>query len=107
MVGSARIIVRDSTVTVGTTSVEVSPETGTRQRNTLVLTNTSPSLQVISLSWAREAVAGQGIVLLAGEHHVESIGEGFAPMNSRICAVASLAGGTLAIHERMQDEKVL
>jgi hypothetical protein len=103
MVQSARIIIRESTVSVGATSVEVSPETGTRQRNTIVLTNTSSLNQTISLAWLGDAVVGNGIVLLAGEHHVESIDSGFIPLNSRISAIASAAGGTLAVHERLQD----
>jgi hypothetical protein len=102
----ARIIIRESSVTIGTSVVEISPETGTRQRNTLVLTNTSTASQKISLAWNSEAVAGKGIVLLAGEHHVESIDTGFIPLNSRITGIADGAGGTLAIHERLQDEVV-
>jgi hypothetical protein len=106
MVQSSRILIRDTTVSVGTSAVEVSPETGTRQRNVLVLTNTSTSNQKISLSWSSDAIAGNGVVLLAGEHHVESIDKGFIPLNARISAIADNAGGALAIHERLQDEVV-
>lgn len=95
------LIPRDNTVTVGATSVELSPETGAKQRQALVITNTSTAGQIISLAWGKEAVAGEGIVLLSGEHHVEAIDSAFKPLNSRICAISDAVGGTVAIHERL------
>lgn len=95
------LLPREDSVSVGVTSVEVSPETGSKQRQAIVLTNTSAGGQVISLAWGRDAVAGKGITLLAGEHHVEAIDKGFIPLNARISAIADAAGGTLAIHERL------
>jgi hypothetical protein len=96
---------REDTLAVGTSSVEVSPETGTKQRSVLVLTNTSIGGQIISLAWGRDAVAGRGVTLLPGEHHVESIDKGFIPLNIRIAAISDVAGGTLAIHERILNER--
>ena len=92
---------RDSVVTVGATSVEVSPENGSKQRSVLVFTNNSTAGQKITLAWGKDAVMGQGIVLLPGEHHVESIDKGFIPLNVRITAIADAAGGSLAVHERL------
>jgi len=92
---------REDTVSVGATSVQVSPETGSKQRQALVLTNTSTGGQVISLAWGRQAVAGKGIVLSPQEHHVEAIDHGFVPLNFEINAIADGAGGSLAIHERL------
>lgn len=100
MVGQT-IIPRDETVSVGTSSVELSPETGTKQRQVLVITNTSTGAQKIALAWGKDAVAGTGVVLLPGEHHVEAIDSAFIPLNTRISAEADGAGGTIAIHERL------
>lgn len=101
MVGGT-IVPRDTTVTVGTSSVEISPETGRKQRSAVILTNTSTGGQKIALAWGKDAVAGQGVVLLPGEHHVESWEkDGFLPLNMRIAACADAAGGTLAVHERL------
>lgn len=101
------LVPRDSTVTVGTSAVEVSPETGTKQRSVLVLTNTSTGGQIISIAWGKDAVSKQGITLLPGEHHVESIdtGGGFIPLNTYVSCIADGAGATLAIHERLTKEK--
>jgi len=97
-----QLIPRDTTVTVGASSVEVSPETGnTKQRSTLVFTNTSTGGQKITLAWGKQAIAGQGVVLLPGEHHVEAIDKGFIPLNMQINAITDGAGGALAIHERL------
>ena len=95
------MIPRDTVVTVGASSVEVSPETGRKQRSVLVFTNNSTAGQKITLAWGKDAVSGQGVVLLPGEHHVESIDKGFLPLNLRIAAIADAANGTLAIHERL------
>jgi hypothetical protein len=100
MVGQT-IIPRDETITVGTSSVELSPETGTKQRQALVITNTSTALQKVALAWGKDAVALKGVVLLPGEHHVEAIDSAFTPLNSRISAIADGAGATVAIHERL------
>lgn len=97
-----QLIPRDTSVTVGVTAVEVSPDLGSdKQRQALVFTNTSTGGQNITLAWGKIAVSGQGIVLLPGEHHVEAIDKGFTPLNMQITAIADLAGGTLAIHERL------
>lgn len=97
------LIPRDVTYTVGATSVELSPETGNKQRQVLVLTNTSTGGQSISLAWGKSAEAGVGVVLLPGEHHVESIDKGFIPLNISVNAIASAEGGTIALHERLID----
>jgi hypothetical protein len=92
---------RDDTVSVGTSAVDLSPETGSKQRQVLIITNTSAGGQNISLSWNKDAVDGYGVVLYPGEHHVEAIDASFIPLNFRISAVASAAGGVIAIHERL------
>lgn len=97
------LIPRDDTVTAGTTAVELSPETGEKRRQCVVITNTSIGGQYASLAWGKDAVAGKGIVLLPGEHHVEAIDAAFKPLNSRITVIGSAAGATIAIHERLEQ----
>lgn len=93
--------IRDEAVAVGTDVVIVSPDMTTAERNALILTNTSTGGQVISLAFGAEAKAGSGIVLSPGGFHSESKDAGFKPTNKSITAISSLAGGTLAVHERM------
>ena len=100
------LVPRDTSVAVGTTVVEISPETGTKQRQALVLTNTSTGGQSITIAWGKNAVAGQGVVLQPGEHHVEAVDASFSPQNLQITAVASAAGGTLAVHERLTHKRL-
>lgn len=91
---------RQLAMTVGTSVVEVSPEPGTRKRNTLVLTNVSTTNQIIYLAWGEDAAANKGIPLWPGGIWCESIDVAYKPSNLRITALASAAGGTLAIFER-------
>ena len=92
---------RDDLVAVGTSSVELSPETNT-QRNVIVITNTSTGGQLITLAFAKEAVSGKGIVLFPTGAWAESIDSAFRPSNARITAIASGAGGQITIHERVE-----
>jgi hypothetical protein len=92
---------RDDNLTVGATSVELSPETGSKQRQALVITNYSAGGQAISLAWGKDAVVNKGVILLSGEHHIEAIDSAFRPLNSRISVIASGAGALVAIHERL------
>jgi len=94
-------IPRDDVITVGATSAEVSPEIDT-QRNVLVITNTSTAGQIISLAFAKEAVAGKGIILYPTGSWAESIDSAFKPTKARITAIASAAGGSVTIHERVE-----
>lgn len=94
-------IPRSTQLTVGASVVEVSPEMGNDfQRSTLVLTNVSTAGQLISISWGKDAVTGQGVVLYPGGSWQESYDVIFRPLNLRITAIADAAGGLLAVHER-------
>jgi len=93
--------IRNATLTVGTTSVEVSPAVLTGEVNVRTYTNTSSGGQVIYLSWEDEAVSGKGIPLYPAGSWSESKDSSFRPSNTRVNAVATAAGGTLAIHTRM------
>jgi hypothetical protein len=93
---------RQSTLTIGTSVVEVSPETGVKERELVALSNNSPGVQVIYLAWGQDAAVNNGVVLRPGSAWVESIDKAFNPSNLRITAVASAAGAILTIHERLR-----
>jgi hypothetical protein len=97
------LLPRQTTLTIGASVSEVSPELGTGQRVLLSLTNASAGGQVISLAWGQDAVANSGVVLYPGASWSESIDAKFTPLNSRITAIASLAGATLAVLERVEN----
>lgn len=94
--------VRDDSVTVGTTSVEVSPARRPRQRQALVITNVSTGGQIVYLMWADEAIAGKGIPLFPGGAWSESVDSAYTPPKGKISAIASGALGSIAIHEQME-----
>lgn len=93
--------VRNATVSVGTSSVLVSPELRAGERRVFVATNTSTGGQNITLSWGATAIAGAGIYLTPNSTWSESVDSAFVPHWATIEAIASAAGGTLAIHERV------
>jgi len=93
---------RNTSVSVGTSSVLVSPTLNENERIVLVITNTSTGGQNISLSWGETAVAGRGIYLSPGSTWSESIDSGFIPIHTSIEAISSAASGTLAVHERVR-----
>lgn len=94
---------RNDSVTVGTSAVTVSLEQNNpnAQRSMIVLTNISTGGQTIYLAFGAEAKASQGIALAVGGYHAEALDAGFKPTNQQITAIASAAGGTLAVHERI------
>jgi len=96
-------IIRDESLTVGTSAAVVCLEQSLpqSQRSVLILTNISTGGQTIYLSFSGEAVANKGIPLSVGGFHAESIDAGFRPSNNQITAIASAVGATLAIHERI------
>lgn len=94
-------LIRNMSQTIGTSPVVVSEELIGQQRNVIVITNTSSGGQVITISASDEAVAGKGIVISPGGQYVDSADSGYKPTNTRITAVSNLAGGTIAIHERV------
>lgn len=90
----------NSSVTVGTTSTQVSGDCF-QQRSAIVITNTSIGGQIISLSIGQEAIANAGIQLGPGGVYQDSRDGAYFPSNQQINAISSLAGGTLAVHERI------
>jgi len=92
--------------TIGTSSVNISRLQPIAKRVLFSLTNISTGGQVITINFGQDAVAGQGIVLSAGGFYIESADAGFSPTNEDIYAISSLAGGLLAIQERVDTRKV-
>lgn len=98
----SRDTIRDGTVSVGTTSVLLSPFQAGALRKALVITNTSTGGQAIYLGWGNPAIVGSGIALMAnGSSWTESIDSAYVPSIQDIWAVSSGAGGTVAIQERI------
>ena len=83
----------------GVVSIEKGNNNGTR--SSIIIINTSPAAQVISLSIDAEAKAGEGIVLNAGGSWQDSRDGNYWPTQKLISAISSAAGGTLAIQERL------
>jgi len=93
----------NTSITVGTDPTVASIEKGNQngRRVSIILINTSTGGQVISLALGSEAAAGQGIVLSPGGSWMDSMDGGYYPTQQQVTAVSSLAGGTLAIQERI------
>lgn len=96
---------RNVSVPVDTTNVVVSESKNidVNYRTFFSLINTSTGGQSISVTFTDESGAGTGIVMAPGGHYSESISSAADyPTNERICAISSLAGGTLAVCERVK-----
>lgn len=86
--------------TIAATNTPVSEECF-QQRSAIIITNTSPAAQVITISIGQEAVSGQGIQLSVGGTYQDSKDGSYNPSNKAIYAISSAAGGTIAVHERI------
>ena len=93
---------RNVTVTVGATSLNISPK---KKRKTIYIRNISTTAQVVTIALdnVNEAVAGVGVILSPGEYFVESTSEGYSAWNGDIKAVASAAGAVVSIMELPED----
>lgn len=97
-------IPRQTSVSVGASATDACNEPGTSTRIMYSLVNTSTGGQIISIAFGQDAVAGQGIVLSPGDAIIDSYSPGdppYLPFQTRISAIASAAGGTLAVTERV------
>jgi len=96
---------RNAVITVDDTpAIEICGQIiGNAERKVLCLTNTSTAGgQRITLAFGNTtAVEGQGVVLYPGGSWSETRDAAFIPTQEAISAIASAAGGTLAIHERI------
>jgi hypothetical protein len=89
--------------TIGTTNVVVSEECA-QERTFMSIINTSTGGQTISIAFGQEAVALSGIVLYPGGIYTESREAGFRMNQHNVCAISSVAGGTIAVIERVSME---
>lgn len=89
--------------TIGTSAIEVSAERANRNgtRRSIILINTSSGGQIITLAIDSPAVAGSGIVLNPGGIWSDNADGGYLPTQKQVTAISNLAGGTLAIQERV------
>lgn len=91
--------VRDESVAVGTSDLEIIPSNQARQE--IILVNTSPAGQVITLvRGSKKAVAGGGMVLYPGGTYSASNSAGFRVYMGPWHGIASAAGGTLGVSVR-------
>ena len=96
---------RNASVTVDTTNVVVSEARNNLvdRRKNFTCINTSPSGQVINVTFTDESGTGAGIQLSVGGFIAISEDEGYIPPQGRINAISSAASGTLAIWETIAD----
>ena len=97
-------IIRNKSVSVGTTSVLLAPTLDIGQRDVLCVTNTSTGGQIVTISVGAPAVSGSGIVLYPGGSWSESVDSAFIPANLDFWVVASGASASVAIHERIKQK---
>lgn len=94
--------IRNASVTIGTSAVDVCPPVDFGVVKVRTFTNTSTGGQVITLTWGQgNPTALSGIVLYPAGSCSESIDNAFVPSNVRVMGIASAAGATLAVHERV------
>ncbi len=94
-------LIRNFSQTINTTPSVVAEEQYGTIRSVLVITNTSTGGQVITISPADQATAGSGVVLYPGGQYVDAMDSGYKPTSTRITAISDVAGGLIAIHERI------
>jgi len=91
---------RDTTITVGTSSVEIAPLRSSRV--VIYITNTSTTAQKITIRKGETAgISGEGLSLNPGDSWYESDGANFRCWRGPIQAISDGADGTLAISEEM------
>jgi len=89
--------VRDQILGVGTTAVLISPA---HPRKELVITNTSPAAEKITLSMGRIAEANAGVVLLPYAVYFANNAAGFNVYQGDIYGISDGAAGQISIFER-------
>lgn len=94
---------RNGSQTIGTDAAVVSKKQGENNtiRSNISIINTSTGGQVISISIGAEAVAGSGIPLSPGGVYQDNRDGNYLPTQEVITAISNLAGGTIAIQERL------
>ena len=100
--------ISNKSVSVGTRVVQIANEVLPTQRKFISIINTSTGGQIINISINGDASAGIGIQLSPGGSYSDSADGNSAysyfPPYFSMTAVSNLAGGTLAIAERIGSE---
>jgi len=91
----------DRSISVGTDVVVISEPKQNAERVNITFVNTSTGGQVITVSTSGDAVAGAGLVLYSGGSNEKQKTSNLPIIQSRITAISSAAGGTLAVHEEV------
>ena len=92
---------RNQNQTIGTDSTIISEAKSYSYRKIFYVVNISTGGQIIYIAVDDEATIGHGIQLAPGGYYMESMDAGFIPTQSRISAISSIAGGIIAMHERV------
>lgn len=94
---------RNETITIGTSAqvISVQKNKETNPRVELILVNTSTGGQNISLAIDAEATAGAGIVMYPGGNFERTVQGTILPTQAQITAIASGAGATMSLFERI------
>jgi hypothetical protein len=90
---------RNQVVAVGVTSVELAPAAGPKERQVIVIGNTSTGGQNIAVVLSYVA-GGEGQILAPGEKMVDSSGGGYICWQGNVSAISDAAGGTCRVFER-------
>lgn len=92
---------RNESVTVGTSSVSISPDSAGKRRM-IYIKNASTDGQNITVVFGNKvAVDKEGVYLAPNDSVVDADSEGYICYKGPIQAIADAAGATLAIMERM------
>lgn len=91
----------DRSIPIGTDTVVISEPKQNAERVNITFVNTSIGGQVITVSTSGDAVSGAGLVLYAGGSNEKQKSSNLPIIQSRITAVSSAVGGTLAVHEEV------
>lgn len=88
---------RDDILAVGVGAVLISPA---HPRNELVITNSSPAAEQITLSFGKPAVVDAGVLLLPYAVYFASNTSGFNVYQGDIYGISDGAAGQISIFER-------
>lgn len=101
--GGMQEITRNEAVSVGTSSIIISPVRHTLpKRKVIIVRNISPeALDIITISFGQQAaVTDTGLILKQYESFVDSSSDGYEAYQDQINAICATANGKLAVFER-------
>lgn len=101
------ILERNEDITIGTTALIISEGqlNNNAVREVITIQNNSSGGQTTRVSIGKQATTTTGTNLSPGGSITDSMDSGYLPSQSRITAIASAAGGTLTIYERIRIKR--